>query len=175
MKEQGMDPSSSAVTFQIPGEPAIVINGVPSVSSSVNLDLCNSASAVESKGAETGASTDFGEWLEGREVQKLFGEKYYSGLVTEYDKDNGWFRVVYEDGDFEDLDRHELEEVLLPLDIMVPLKALALKTVKRNKKTNHKSARNMDAPQSRPVKYVAWKGRSSLSIEDASTMKPENS
>lgn len=172
MEEQGMDPSSAA-TFQIPREPAIVINGVPCISSGVNLDPCNSASGVV---AEAGASTDFGEWLEGREVQKLFGEKYYSGLVTEYDKENGWFRVVYEDGDFEDLDRHELEGVLLPLDIMVPLKALALKTIKRNKKTNHKSARNTVAPQSRPVKYVAWKGRSSLPIQDAaSTMKPENS
>ena len=173
-KEEEID-SSSTVTFEIPGEPAIVINGVPSIFSSVSLSLSNSVSGVESNGAETNASVDFGEWFEGREVQNLFGRKYYSGLVTEYDKETGWFRVVYEDGDFEDLDRRELEEVLLPLDIMVPLKALALKTIRRNKKPIHKPGRYAGGSQSHPVKYVAWKGTSILSNEDASMMKSENS
>lgn len=173
-EEQGIDSSSTGV-FEILGEPAIVINGVPDISSNVGLNLSNAASGVESNGAESSASIDFGEWWEGREVQKLFGGKYYSGLVTEYDKETGWFRVVYEDGDFEDLDRHELEQVLLPLDVMVPLKALALKTVRKNKKLTLKSAKNVVGSQSRPVKYMARKGMTISSTEDASLMKSDNS
>ena len=35
----------------------------------------------------------------------------------------GWYRWVYEDVDFEDLEWNELEEVLRPLDIIVPLQS----------------------------------------------------
>ena len=42
--------------------------------------------------------------------------RYYSGTVMEFDKQSGWYRVLYEDGDSEDLDWQELEEVLLPLN-----------------------------------------------------------
>ncbi|KAH7525168.1 hypothetical protein FEM48_Zijuj06G0196300 [Ziziphus jujuba var. spinosa] len=174
-KEQGIDSSSTGV-FQILGEPAIVINGVPDISSNVGLNVSNTVSGgVESSGAGSTASTDFGEWWEGREVQKMFGNKYYSGLVTEYDKETGWFRVVYDDGDFEDLDQHELEEVLLPLDVMVPLKALALKTVRKSKKPSQKSAKNVVGSQTRPVKYMARKGMIVSSTEDASLTKADNS
>ena len=69
-KEEEID-SSSTVTFKIPGEPTIVIDGVPSISSSVRLSLSNSLSGVESNGAETNASVDFGEWLEGKGSAKV--------------------------------------------------------------------------------------------------------
>ncbi|KAJ8766386.1 hypothetical protein K2173_022445 [Erythroxylum novogranatense] len=74
----------------------------------------------------------YGEWFEGRRVRKLFGFENYLGNVTQFDKESGWFRVVYEDGDFEDLDWRELQEVFLPLDITVPLKSLAQKIIKKD-------------------------------------------
>ncbi|OAY83935.1 Dirigent protein 17 [Ananas comosus] len=42
--------------------------------------------------------------INGRQVRKLFGDRYYSGKVVEYDDEMNWYRIVYEDGDLEDLD-----------------------------------------------------------------------
>ncbi|KDP29044.1 hypothetical protein JCGZ_16433 [Jatropha curcas] len=129
--------------FELPGEPAIVINGVPDISpSDGSLIPSSTASDAEqqrntSLDAEFLGNTNFGEWLEGREVQKLFGDQYFTGAVTQFDKETGWYRVVYEDGDFEDLEWHELEAVLVPLDITVPLKSLALKVIKKSQKTEN--------------------------------------
>ncbi|KAJ6831144.1 uncharacterized protein M6B38_350530 [Iris pallida] len=114
--------SESQLVFEVPGEPAVVINGVPGVTSAGV--TCNHLDITYNP-----APTDdpaLGEWLEGRNVRKLFGGQYYSGQVVKYDCRTKWYRVVYEDGDSEDLEWHELEELLLPLDISVPLLALAL-------------------------------------------------
>ncbi|KAH0655098.1 hypothetical protein KY290_030900 [Solanum tuberosum] len=40
-------------------------------------------------------------------------DMYYNGKLLKFDKETGWFRVKYEDGDIEDLERHELEEFIL--------------------------------------------------------------
>ncbi|KAM7276862.1 hypothetical protein ACFE04_018728 [Oxalis oulophora] len=104
--------------FELPGEPAFVINGVPPITSCFN-DI------ITLKDTQPAGNVFSGEWYEGRQVRKLFDGKYYSGTMTEYNKENGWYRVVYEDGDSEDLDWKEFEEVLLPLDITIPLKAVA--------------------------------------------------
>ncbi|KAH9608920.1 hypothetical protein KSS87_002775 [Heliosperma pusillum] len=126
--------------FELPGEPAVVINGVPDLpldgyvtTGAKSLD--EDRSAKLSTATESCRNTGFGEWLEGREVQKLFDDKYYKGVVTEFDKDTGWYRVVYEDGDFEDLEWHELQDLLQPLDITVPLKSLALKIIRKTQKS----------------------------------------
>ncbi|XP_058085098.1 uncharacterized protein LOC131232696 isoform X2 [Magnolia sinica] len=57
-----------------------------------------------------------GSNMVGRKVHKLFGRKKYSGEVISYDTENSWFKVLYEDGDEEDLEREELEAVLVPLN-----------------------------------------------------------
>lgn len=148
-KERETDASLTGV-WEIPGEPAIIINGVPDVCPSNDTSApCNAITVPEPNGEKV-----LGEWLEGREVRKLFGGQYYSGVVTEFDKEAGWYRVVYEDGDSEDLDWHELEEVLLPLDIMVPLKTLALKTIRRTKRTGQNVVRS----HTRLAKNAATKG-----------------
>lgn len=129
-----------AVT-KITGEPAILVIGVPISSysgndvdqiSKENLKLrpkLESASESESE-SESASEPEFdpcfGEWLMGRKVRKLFGDAYYSGKVVRYDAEANWYRVEYEDGDMEDLYWHELEKVLVPLDISIPLKDLAL-------------------------------------------------
>ncbi|KAK6942891.1 hypothetical protein RJ641_028268 [Dillenia turbinata] len=139
---QGLESSSTGI-FYLCGEPAVIINGLPDVpGSDKDLLPCDIASDVESK-----RNTGCGKWLEGREVQKLFGEQFYSGTVTKFDKETGWYRVVYEDGDFEDLEWQELEEVLVPLDIMIPLKTLALKIIKRRQKSPHKTGRSVGRPK----------------------------
>ncbi|CAD5326144.1 unnamed protein product [Arabidopsis thaliana] len=94
--------------FEIPGEPAVVINGVP--------DEPQTDCMIAKDEPISSVTVGSGEWLEGREVRKFFLGRYYSGTVTKFDKQSGWYRVEYEDGDSEDLDWSELEEVLLPLD-----------------------------------------------------------
>ncbi|CAA3019725.1 Hypothetical predicted protein [Olea europaea subsp. europaea] len=129
--------SSSTGVFEIPGEPAIVLNGLPPLSSGDDTLIPCAVTSEEPR-----MLTGFGEWLEGREVQKLFGEQFYNGKVIEFDKEMGWYRVVYEDGDFEDLTWGELQEVLLPLDITIPLKTLAMKVIKKRQKSVNKSEKN---------------------------------
>ncbi|KAK9985399.1 hypothetical protein SO802_030350 [Lithocarpus litseifolius] len=156
--------SSSTGIFKLPGEPAIVINGVPNVSAIDSTPVLGNTV----NDAERNRNTSFGDWLEGRVVQKLFGNRYFSGVVTEFDKEAGWYRVVYEDGDFEDLDWHELEEVLQPLDITVPLRSLALKTNKKIQKLLHKSGKNVAQPRARQVKHVGSRGKKIVEYRDAS-------
>ncbi|XP_062167175.1 dirigent protein 17-like [Alnus glutinosa] len=156
--------SSSTEVFKLPGEPAILINGVPDISPCDSTPvLCNTVNDAELSG-----NTVFGEWLEGRTVLKLFGEHYYSGMVAEFDKDAGWYRVVYDDGDFEDLDWHELEEVLLPLDITVPLRSLALKTIRKNKKLVNRSGKNVPQSRNYQAKNLGSKAKKIAEHDEAS-------
>ncbi|XXG68958.1 hypothetical protein AAC387_Pa06g1935 [Persea americana] len=123
--------SSSPCVYEIPGEPAIVIDGVPNISPASNAFIpMDIAGESESK-----PSPSLGEWLVGREVRKMFGDQYYSGKVANFDQEMKWYRVEYEDGDFEDLEWCELKEVLLPLDVAISLKALALKIFKCEEKS----------------------------------------
>ncbi|XP_020212664.1 dirigent protein 17 [Cajanus cajan] len=154
MEDKGIKQESNASAagiHELPGEPAIVINGVPDIIPSD----CTVAPHNASCKVETHVPSGLGEWFEGREVRKWFMGRYYSGIVTEFDKDSGWYRVHYEDGDSEDLDWHELEEVLLPLDVTISLKALTQKIV-RNGKKSVKSAADSQNPQ---VKRRATKGK----------------
>ncbi|XP_020593616.1 dirigent protein 17-like [Phalaenopsis equestris] len=116
------------VVFEVYGEPAVVINGLPKNKSCKKKPLL-------SRDARRKQADDpfFGKLLEGRNVRKLFGGHYYHGEVVKYDSEVNWYRVVYEDGDFEDIEWHELEEVLLPLDINIPLKLLPFQSFLHNK------------------------------------------
>lgn len=173
-KEQEVEHSSSAAAavYEIPGEPAIVIDGMLVIPPSDGpLALSDAVTDVESHG-----NMRFGEWLVGREVQKLFGDQYYSGTVTEFDEESGWWRVVYEDGDLEDLEWNELEQVLLPLDIMVPLKSLALKTLKKIKKPVQKSTSGEAQPPKGPkqkTKHSGSKGKKVSAPEDVPMTTPD--
>ncbi|KAJ0771520.1 hypothetical protein HanPI659440_Chr07g0270031 [Helianthus annuus] len=100
-------------------------------------------------------SESFGGLFEGREVQKTFGRKFFNGKVTEFDKETGWYRVVYEDGDFEDLEWHELQEVLIPLDVTIPLKTLVSKVIKKKQKDDKKSRRSVTKPKIRQHKRLS--------------------
>ncbi|KAL1193449.1 Dirigent protein 17 [Cardamine amara subsp. amara] len=115
-------PSLPLRIFEIPGEPAVVINGVP--------DEPQTDCVIAKDEPISSSTVGSGEWLEGRQVRKFFCGQYYSGKVTKFDKESGWYRVVYEDGDSEDLDWSELEEVLLPLDVTTPLRSVALWIIK---------------------------------------------
>ncbi|XP_049414196.1 dirigent protein 17-like [Solanum stenotomum] len=126
-KENDVEESLPPGVFDIPGEPAVVINGLPPVSS--NDDTFLPCPVVTD--AESHKNIDFGQLFEGREVRKLFEDKYYNGKVTKFDEETGWFRVKYEDGDNEDLEWHELEEVLQPLDINIPLEEVVTKIIKK--------------------------------------------
>ncbi|GAB2226923.1 hypothetical protein Droror1_Dr00008721 [Drosera rotundifolia] len=151
-REALSEPLTTGV-YELPGEPIILINGVPDAAPK-DPDFTASNDKTE---AETPRITGFGEWLEGREVRKFFGGKYYPGTVTEYDKETGWYRVVYEDGDFEDLEWHELREVLQPLDVSVPLRTLALRIIRKIQKSNLSSGKKKGGTgkkRGRPRKVV---------------------
>lgn len=141
-KMEGIEAPVTGI-FRLPGEPAIVINGLPAAPSA-----CNVSSDTKAHEKATG----FGEWLVGREVVKSFGGQFYTGKVTEFDEEVGWYRVVYEDGDSEDLEWCELEEVLRPLDIMVPLKSIAAKITRRMQKSEQKPTTK---PGTRTIKQGA--------------------
>ncbi|KAH0652473.1 hypothetical protein KY289_030151 [Solanum tuberosum] len=133
-KENDVEESLPPGVFDIPGEPAVVINGLPPISSNANTFLpCPVVTDAESH-----KNIDFGQLFEGREVRKLFGDKYYNGKVTKFDEETGWFRVKYEDGDDEDLELHELEEVLQPLDINIPLEEVVTKIIKKKQSSIEK-------------------------------------
>ncbi|CAA7406291.1 unnamed protein product [Spirodela intermedia] len=121
--------SSSSSVFQVVGEPAVCVNGLPEMST----DGSPPTPPSSMNHGEAPQEPYFGRWFEGREVYKLFGGRYYWGKVVDFDSEMKWYRVVYEDGDFEDLDQDELEEVLLPLDVFVPLEALFLNVWHRGK------------------------------------------
>ena len=119
IKEEAPQPLPLEI-FEIPGEPAVVINGVP------DEPQTDSMIAKDEPKPSSAATVGCGEWLEGREVRKFFLGQYYSGTVTKFDKGTGWYMVEYEDGDSEELDWSELEEVLLPMDVTVPLRSISL-------------------------------------------------
>ncbi|MCD9637573.1 hypothetical protein HAX54_020940 [Datura stramonium] len=147
-KESDAEESLAPGVFELPGEPAVVINGLPPISSTADtLFPCPTVTESESH-----KNAGFGQWLEGREVRKLFGDKYYYGKVIEFDGEVGWFRVKYEDGDIEDLEWHELEQVLRPLDITIPLKTLAKKIIKRKNRSIQKWGKSEGRTRNEGVK-----------------------
>nr|GEX55035.1 hypothetical protein [Tanacetum cinerariifolium] len=145
-KEDNTDSLTPGI-YEIPGEPATVINGVPPVCD----NTCLLASEVESD-IDLNVNQCLSGWLEGRDVQKLFEGKLYNGKVTTFDEELGWYRVVYEDGDFEDLEWHELQEVLQPLDVTISLKTLASKYIKKMQKHDKKSGKYATKPQFTNIK-----------------------
>lgn len=155
--------SSSTAIFELPGEPAVIINGVPKVS-----PICDTLVLTDVKqDGESQGNTGCGEWLEGRKVKKMFGDQLYTGTVTEFDKESGWYRVVYEDGDLEDLEWRELEDVLLPVDINIPLKALALKQMKKSQKTAPKSGQKAAGSGTKETKLTGRKGKKTKTVRKA--------
>ncbi|CAN8267969.1 unnamed protein product [Cochlearia groenlandica] len=131
-QEEPSSPPSPSQIFEIHGEPAIIINGVPN-EPQTDFTITKVESSSTSSG--TGNTVGCGVWFEGRQVQKFFSGKYYSGVVKKFDKDSEWYRVEYEDGDSEDLDWFELDKVLVPLDVNVSLRSVSLSVIKNRKKT----------------------------------------
>lgn len=158
MDEKGKQQESNAsasVFYDLPGEPAVVINGTPDI---IPIDSTipphNASSAAGMRGP-----SGLGELLEGRDVQKWFMGRYYSGNVIEFDKETGWYRVFYEDGDSEDLDWQELGEVLAPLAVTVQLKAMAQRIVRKSMKSVHKSGKSVARSQNPQIKRRTTKGK----------------
>ncbi|KAK7245194.1 hypothetical protein RIF29_40029 [Crotalaria pallida] len=150
-------------------DPTFVIDGVPDIiadESTIPPSNASSAkSATESNGvpdiipsngtissgdasraAEMYEPSGLGEWLVGRKVRKWFMGRYYEGKVKMFDKERGWYRILYEDKDCEDLDWQELEEVLVPSDGKVQLKAMAKKIAKKDMRSALKSGKKVACP-----------------------------
>ena len=89
-----------------------------------------------------------GAELVGSRVKKWFETKYYNGTVTEFDEEHKWYKVMYDDGDKEEMNLKELREVL---DEVVGLsKENAITTPKKNtpkKNTPKKGTPKKDTPK----------------------------
>ncbi|WMV51421.1 hypothetical protein MTR67_044806 [Solanum verrucosum] len=133
-KEESLVPG----VFEIPGEPVVVINGLPPVSSSVDTfsPLTTVTDAAES------LDTVIGPWFEGREVRKLFGNKYYYGEITEFDGEVGRFKVKYENGNVEELEWNEFDQVLQPLNLNIPLAIISTESIRRKKRSIRNSGKS---------------------------------
>ncbi|BAD73394.1 unknown protein [Oryza sativa Japonica Group] len=116
----GMQESKTASVIKVAREPAVIINGVPDLPP----DVASESQPEPRNAAEPPVDHRFGEFLEGRKVRKPFGDKHFVGKVDKYDSESNWYSVVYQDGDQEDLEWKEVEEIMLPLDITIPLKTL---------------------------------------------------
>ncbi|KAH0752117.1 hypothetical protein KY285_005265 [Solanum tuberosum] len=125
--------------FDIPGEPAVVINGLPPVSSSVDTF---SPLATVTDAAEESLDSVIGPWFEGREVRKLFGNKYYYGEITEFDGEVGRFKVKYENGNVEELEWNELDQVFQPLNLNIPLATISTESIRRKQRSIQKSGKS---------------------------------
>ncbi|KAL3501947.1 hypothetical protein ACH5RR_036396 [Cinchona calisaya] len=122
--------------YELPGESAILINGLPDKHPTEGaLVACDVFEDVRLR-----SDPLLAEWFIGRIVRKSFGEKFYSGKVTDFDQEIEKYKVAYENGDIEDLEMHELEAVLEPLDIKVPLEEMAKRIIKRQKKFDNSKA-----------------------------------
>ena len=81
-------------------------------------------------------------------MKKWFETKYYNGTVTAYDEEHKWYKVMYDDGDKEELNLKELREVL---DEVVGLsKENAITTPNKNtpnKNTPKKGTPKKDTPK----------------------------
>lgn len=131
--------STQVGVVAISGEPAILINGVPDPSPDF-LNVIAAKKSVTETILESSGQYGQGEWLEGREVLKKFGRKYYKGKVNNYDSETNWYEVIYEDGDSEEMELCDLQTVMLPLDIRSSLKTWLLKLTNANR-DKHKSRR----------------------------------
>ncbi|KAI5007219.1 hypothetical protein ZWY2020_047167 [Hordeum vulgare] len=119
---KNMEESDTASVVKVYREPAIIINGVPDLPP----DFASGSQPSVRDAPGSRVDHRFGEWLEGRKVRKQFGDKCFAGKVVKYDSESNWYSVVYDDGDQEDLEWLELEEILLPLDITIPLRTLVM-------------------------------------------------
>ena len=61
-----------------------------------------------------GALAQHARSLVGRVVKKLWGGTWYNGTVLAYDSRVRWFRVRYDDSDEEELNKRELEAIVVP-------------------------------------------------------------
>ena len=60
-----------------------------------------------------GARISLGVKLIGCAVKKFFEQTLFTGSVTEYDPTEGFYKVLYDDGDEEELEYEELQPILV--------------------------------------------------------------
>ncbi|MCO5573825.1 hypothetical protein L7F22_027600 [Adiantum nelumboides] len=94
----------------------------------------------------------------GRKVMKKFGSKNYKGEVLDYDSENQWFKVVYEDGDQEDLELVEVKEILFVEDKFsdIPMEKrkqpLAKEGTRKRARKQKSKSQGSEKPRGRPKK-----------------------
>ena len=58
--------------------------------------------------------------LVGRRIRKSFDEVEFTGTVVSLDKGTGWYRVLYSNGDLEELSAAEIQPLLVTSDNTPP-------------------------------------------------------
>ncbi|KAI4331730.1 hypothetical protein MLD38_029885 [Melastoma candidum] len=129
---RGLDQSESDPRIiKIPREPAVVMNEIPT---SGTYPYPSPSLPESMKEWEAPRFGQFGEWMEGREVRKVYQGRYQEGMVGKYEPKTGWYRVVYREGQWEDVEWEELEGIVNPIDVSVSLRSLASRVARRGQK-----------------------------------------
>lgn len=114
------------------------------------------------------------ESLKGRKVSKRFKKKKFLGEVIGYDPESRWFKVLYEDGDEEELEKEELDCILLPVGdakASVSRKRHLSTDDDENKKPNGsgKKSRKLD------IDGTPGKSRKGQTVEDQTPLSQQTS
>lgn len=96
--------------------------------------------------------------IKGKKVMKKFGKKNFMGDVVDYDPESKWFKIVYEDGDEEDLEVGEVKPLLVAPGI---LSASSKKRVHTDKGADESSKKSLKKPKKSGTPNSAKKGKGS--------------
>ncbi|KAH7365175.1 hypothetical protein KP509_18G012300 [Ceratopteris richardii] len=94
--------------------------------------------------------------IKGQKVVKKFGKKSFVGEVVDFDIETKWFKVVYEDGDEEDLELWEVKQILASPSCTPTSKKRPL----TDEGADISSQRSLTRPYKRKVESTAKKTRS---------------
>lgn len=96
--------------------------------------------------------------MKGKKVMKKFGKKNFMGDVVDYDPESKWFKIVYEDGDEEDLEVGEVKPLLVAPGT---LSASSKKRVHTDEGADESSKKSFKKPKKSGTPSSAKKGKGS--------------
>ncbi|MCO5613529.1 hypothetical protein L7F22_067806 [Adiantum nelumboides] len=171
--------------------PAEVDNGLPDAPTSDGVevkvpDATNAAEIIDTAqkselgGGGLEVTDEEISAIKGQKVVKKFGRKNFDGEVVDFDPETKWFKIVYEDGDDEDLELLEVKEILASAKKKRPraegdADGSSQKTAKKPKKTGSdstaKKSRSVSKSVAKSPKTPGTKAKGSKSSKKSSASR----
>lgn len=105
--DSGLQTSCREPNRDATSETAMDVQVDPGVHTSMNTPVCYSCTLNEAKSTP--------QMLKNRAIRCMDGNKYVEGTVSEYDVGRKKYRIVYDDGDEQELTLREVWKYLIPL------------------------------------------------------------